>query len=308
MFRTGNSHAETEAQIAFLFHVVIGSNILGEFRAVRGLGRTVEPEEIREGGRNHSPHMMVGQGKYQQCRIEWGFSLRATLFDWIHAVEAGYGFRRLVWIFQLDRARNPLRVYQLWDAWPVSWEGARLDANDNLIDTEEINIAYELVTMVGSPGDIAIPSLENVDLTLTSDTTVEGWAQSIAWTAEEAETTVQPPRSFVSPRTWRAPKGKKGASDNEVEERKLLENTFRGTTGKEGASDNEAVDIAVPESAKATGGATDSGDEAKVSSEFEDVAFATGSFAEHATIAPLKMSGGVFVEPSEWDPLLLEGE
>ncbi len=149
-------NADTSAQVGFFFHVVIGGNPLGEFRAVHGLGRSIDPEEIREGGRNYSPHLRLGQSKYQACKIEWGLSIRATLFDWINAVDAGYGFKRMVNIFQLDPLQKPVRIYTLWDAWPISWEGANLDANQDTLDTEEITIVYEFVTM------IALPSLPDM--------------------------------------------------------------------------------------------------------------------------------------------------
>jgi phage tail-like protein len=144
-------NADTSAQVGFFFHVVIGGNPLGEFRAVHGLGRSIDPEEIREGGRNYSPHLRLGPSKYQACKIEWGLSIRATLFDWINAVDAGYGFKRMVNIFQLDPMQKPVRIYTLWDAWPISWEGANLDANQDTLDTEEITIVYEFVTMVALP-------------------------------------------------------------------------------------------------------------------------------------------------------------
>jgi phage tail-like protein len=144
-------NSDTATQPSFCFHVTIGANILGEFRAVKGVGHSFDAEEIREGGRNYSPHLRIGPGKYKECRIEWGISIRSTLFDWIHAVETGNGFKRLVNIFQLNAERQPVRVYTLWDAWPVSWEGANLDANSNELDTEEINIVYEFMTMVAMP-------------------------------------------------------------------------------------------------------------------------------------------------------------
>ncbi len=148
--------ADYSSQVGFRFHVIIGGNPLGEFRAVAGVGHTFESEEILEGGRNYSPHLRLGRGKYNQCRIEWGLSIRATLFDWIHAVDCGYGFKRLVNIFQLDTQNRVVRIYTLWDAWPINWEGANLDANSNELDTEEVTIAYEFMTLVALP---AVPDV-----------------------------------------------------------------------------------------------------------------------------------------------------
>jgi len=288
MFRPNSSESDTEAQVGFLFHVLIGLDSLGEFRAVRGIGRTVQAEEIPEGGRNHSPHWRVGRSKYTECKIEWGMSNRLTLFDWIHAVEAGYAYKRQVWVIQLTRDRMPMRIYQLWDAWPVSWEGARLDANENVVDTEEITIAYEAVTMINIPSDLTL------DLNLPDLSFIDGFGsadQSIGGDEQQTGAELAPVQL-----TAEGEEGEEGEEGDEAEDDPATEEGGPVDFDKESAGDSDAP----------------TGPKVSFTSKPADPAdpddASPAASPSHPASPPIKLSGGMSFAATVFEPVTLGGE
>lgn len=305
MFGPLLSSIETEAQVGFLFHVMIGVNPFGVFRSVSGIGRRVDAEEIREGGRNHSPHMRVGHAKYQECKIEWGLSYSSALYDWIHAVEAGYAYKRQVTVVQFDRTFTPLRIYMLWDAWPLSWEGARLNANDNAIDTEEITLAYEAVTLIPVPTEVSwtLPIPDSTILFVATPPPTESEAVEFEHeqATRDAEAYVEKEWEESEPDEARDP-----ISSREAEEptEAVWESTDPADPRAPAAS--RAAEAAAAPAPAATA-SPDYGDAQVGRATFPTIAFSSGNFYTHEAQA-VKLSAGVFLEPTEWEPLTLGGE
>lgn len=139
------------ADIAFLFRVVGDGGLLGDFTGVDGMGRTVEPYEYAEGGKNDGQHVLPGPVKLGRITLRWGMMDRSALHDWCRAVEVGRGARQDLLVMQLTRAGAPLRIYAVSGAWPVSWRGAPLDATQSQVPIEEIELAYSDLEMVVVP-------------------------------------------------------------------------------------------------------------------------------------------------------------
>ncbi len=145
------SASRFEAPSTSYFHVLIGTQPLGDYRSVTGFGHTNEVESYREGGRNWAPHQLWAGSGTSTCKIQAGYSFVPTLYDWVKAVEAGSTFRRHVTIIQLRGDMVPIKAYMLWNAWPVRWSGAELNADASMVDTEDIELAYDAVFMVPLP-------------------------------------------------------------------------------------------------------------------------------------------------------------
>ena len=303
MFRSSTSLTDSEAQVGFLFHVMIGVNPLGEFRAVRGLGRTIEHHEIKEGGRNHAPHLRVGPAKYEPCTIEWGMSNRTTLYDWIHAVEAGYGYKRQVWIIQLSRERTPLRIYQLIDAFPISWEGAELNANDNVVDTEQIKIVYEAVMLLTIPQVISnLPTLTLPQVDFEEDTGARTMAGAFTKVKRKKGVTTALDDGLLVSRDEPGPLA--FTKDDETEEEEQPEPLKPVVFVKKAESEDEAAAAEGPEGLTLSGGAEvgaeppggplDLTAEEK-SAEDKGEAEADSEAADRPSAAGVSLSGGAFL-------------
>jgi phage tail-like protein len=300
--------------VGFLFHVMIGTNPFGVFRSVSGIGRRVDAEELREGGRNHSPHLRVGPSKYQECKIEWGLTNSTALYDWIHAVEAGYAYKRAVTVVQFNRMFVPLRIYLLWDAWPLSWEAARLNANDNGVDTEEITLAYEAVTLIPIPTEVSwtLPFEPPLPLIFPNLVNEEDPTRAAFVPAglEEEEDSADLPRHFKKSRKakkYRPPVIEEEETSEEVHvsPSRLAEEpteTVWDPPSTDGPRDPVASRVA--EEAEASEASTlatpDYGDLRMERAEFPAISFSSGTFYSHEA-QEVKLSSGLFFEPTVWE-------
>lgn len=128
---------------SYMFKVTLGGDEIGEFMGVSGFERSIEPFSFQEGGRNHSPHVLIGPGSYGQISLRWGQLSREVLLRWMGQVRISRGFRRNINIFHLNRDCTPLRVYTLKGAWPVKWQGPDLDSGGSQVGVESLTLAYE---------------------------------------------------------------------------------------------------------------------------------------------------------------------
>ncbi len=135
------------SDIAFLFHVTIGGEAVGDFQGVENISRQYEAYEYKEGGRNHAPHMLPGPSTYGEITLKSGLMDRGALFAWMEEVELGEDFRKEVQIFQLNRMREQRRAYTLQRAWPTEWKGADLECDDNKLPVEELTLVYDFLEM-----------------------------------------------------------------------------------------------------------------------------------------------------------------
>lgn len=165
--------AALTSHISYMFKVIVGLDLLGDFSSVQGLSYTVEPYLYNELGRNHSPVQLPfgAPGQHGELRLEWGMVVRSKLFNWINAVKAGGDFRKNVHIVQLSQQRLPIRIYQLTGAWPKSWEASDMTTERSEWTTESLVLAYDQIDMfnmaavamagglLGSPVNAAIDDI-----------------------------------------------------------------------------------------------------------------------------------------------------
>lgn len=137
-------------QVAFLFHVMVGVDTIGDFQAVQGFGIDATPFRWAEAGRNHAERALPFNGpkRLNDVTLRWGMLIRSKLYDWMNAVEIGYGFRRDVYILQLTRQKVPMRLMRLSSAWPIAWRGSDLDSNDSRYAVESLTLAYEDMNLI----------------------------------------------------------------------------------------------------------------------------------------------------------------
>ncbi len=133
-----------------LFSVMIGGDTFGLFTKVSGIEYSVTPYQIKEGGRNHSPHYRPfdGPGTSGEVTLEWGSVRRDKMESWIQSIGPGLPFRRHVFITQYTRSESVCRIIGLYGAWPKQWKAPDLDANGNDMATESVTLVHEGMFMV----------------------------------------------------------------------------------------------------------------------------------------------------------------
>lgn len=153
-------HAIAGSQVAFLFHVLVGADPIGDFQAVENVSYAMQPYAWSEGGRNHSPRLFPFEAPARggEVTLRWGMLLRSALYDWMRAVRVGRGFRRDVTILQLNRQKIPLRLMRLRQAWPTAWHGADLSSTETSFAVEHVTLVYEDMQLVSNLSLLAVPS------------------------------------------------------------------------------------------------------------------------------------------------------
>lgn len=139
--------------VNYNFIVLAGIDFLGDFESVRDISYAHTPFEIKEGGRNHSPHYRpFGEhSKRGEMKLRWGSINWDTLYEWVNAVQIGVTFKREVYIVQLGRSGFPTRLMRCADAWPKEWKGSDLDTTKSEWAIDELTLVYEHFNLIDIP-------------------------------------------------------------------------------------------------------------------------------------------------------------
>lgn len=139
--------------VNYNFFVLAGIDFLGDFQSVTDISYGHTPFEIKEGGRNHSPHLRPfgDVSKRGEMKLKWGSVSWDTLYEWVNAVQIGLEFRREVYIVQLTRSGMPCRLMRCANAWPKEWKGSDLSTTESAWSVDELTIVYEHFNLIDIP-------------------------------------------------------------------------------------------------------------------------------------------------------------
>ena len=141
--------------------------ITGSFSEVSGLNAELETEEYREGGRNSGPHKFVKWGKFPNLVFKRGMTSNTALWDWYFQVLYGEKemLRKHGLIVLSDRGagpparagaglppidRQPAAMWSFRNGLPEKLQGPGLNAKNNEIAIETLEIAHEGLIRLGS--------------------------------------------------------------------------------------------------------------------------------------------------------------
>jgi phage tail-like protein len=135
----------------FNFLVEAGdAGIKGMFTEVSGLKGDVEEFEIKEGGLNSRTHKFPGRVSWGPITLKKGLGDAAFFWEWWETVaseSASLECRKNVKITMLDRDNDStLRIWNLKDAWPKSWEAPGLNAGSSELAIETLVLNHSGVT------------------------------------------------------------------------------------------------------------------------------------------------------------------
>lgn len=116
-----------------------------------GLEMTMEPKTIREGGNNNNPIHLLGPVNYGQLSLKRGMTDSFHLWEWFEKVlKKGQGGLRAnaeVIIMAADGVTERAR-FQLTRCIPIKLKAPVLNAKDGNVAVEEMQIAYEMLSLV----------------------------------------------------------------------------------------------------------------------------------------------------------------
>jgi phage tail-like protein len=144
--------AETYPLPAFHFQVSFNDRKITDtsFQEVSGLSQEIETEDVAEGGENTFVHRLPKSVKSAKLALKRGIApIDSPLITWCRSCIGG-GFIKPITpqgmlVKLLDETANPIRVWELEHAYPVSIEIEAFNATKNEVAIEKIEMVYNAV-------------------------------------------------------------------------------------------------------------------------------------------------------------------
>jgi phage tail-like protein len=122
------------------------------FSECDGLDMTMEVKTIREGGNNTQQLRLVGPVAYGQLTLKRGMTAGFHLWTWFTDTLANPALRASAQVVLLAPDGSTERArFQLSRCVPVKIKAPALNAKDGTIAIEELQIAYEEMTLTTPP-------------------------------------------------------------------------------------------------------------------------------------------------------------
>jgi len=134
------------------FHFKVSVNLPGvaqedkeaRFQEVGGLNKSIEIEELKEGGENRFSHRLPNPAKYGNLVLKRGLLTKSSLIDWCFDAIDNFIFKPAdVTVTLLDEQHNPLSTWNISKAYPVKWATSDLKGQENSIAIETLELAYQ---------------------------------------------------------------------------------------------------------------------------------------------------------------------
>jgi phage tail-like protein len=116
----------------------------GAFSELSGLEATMEPRNVREGGRNWGSHQRPGQVNFATVVLKRGITPARDLWWWFELLgQGGYSARLKAEIELRNVAGERVMGWTLRRAMPVKFKAADLNARATEVGIEELHIVHE---------------------------------------------------------------------------------------------------------------------------------------------------------------------
>ena len=118
------------------------------FSEVGGLGFEVATEEVPEGGENRFIQRYPLRAKYPDLVLKRGLLKSSAIWDWTRDCIENLDIKpKNVDVKLLNENHEPLITWHLVGAYPVKWAVTDLNATNNAIVVESLQLAYQYFTM-----------------------------------------------------------------------------------------------------------------------------------------------------------------
>lgn len=118
------------------------------FQSVGGLSVEYDVEEFKEGGENRFTHKLPGRTKYADLVLKRGMLTDSTITNWCLAAFRDRDFRPTdISVILMNEQGEPLRAWNVVHAIPKKWLVTDLNANDNTVVIETLELTYQYFTV-----------------------------------------------------------------------------------------------------------------------------------------------------------------
>lgn len=120
-----------------------GTQVIGGFSDVTGLGAETEVETLRVGGLNNAEVMLPGPTKFSsRLVLKRGLGDPAMLWNWYLSILRGTITREDVTIELRSADRQQRMAWTFLEACPVKWTGPELHAGTSAVAFEAIELVH----------------------------------------------------------------------------------------------------------------------------------------------------------------------
>ncbi|QJB32066.1 phage tail protein [Chitinophaga oryzae] len=119
------------------------------FQAVTGLTVEYETETVKEGGENRFEHTLPVRTKYPDLTLKRGMLLTdSKIFEWCMKAFQDREFTPSdIVITLLNNEHEPIRTWNISQAWPKKWSITELNAETSSIVVESLDLRYRFFTV-----------------------------------------------------------------------------------------------------------------------------------------------------------------
>jgi phage tail-like protein len=129
-----------------------GTAVKGSFAEVSGLGETTDPIEYRNGSEDTTVRKIPGLKKFENITLKRGIIGDLAFWNWVVEGMNGTVHRTEGSIVLLDEAKNEVMRWNFRRGWPCKWTGPGLNAKNNEIAMETLEICHEGLSIDGQAG------------------------------------------------------------------------------------------------------------------------------------------------------------
>jgi phage tail-like protein len=126
----------------------IGNDNDVRFQSVGGLNVEYDTESIKEGGENRFEHKLPTRSKFSDLSLKRGMLTDSAVIQWVKSALFDREFTPAqIIITLLNPDHQPLKVWKVNNAWPRKWSVSDLNANENSVVVETLELCYSFFTI-----------------------------------------------------------------------------------------------------------------------------------------------------------------
>lgn len=129
-----------------------GTAVKGSFSEVSGLEVAQDPIDYRTGSEDIRVRKIPGLKKFTNITLKRGIIADLAFWNWIVEGMNGLVHRTEGSIVLLDENRREVMRWNFKRAWPCKWSGPGLNAKNNEIAMETLEICHEGLSIDGQTG------------------------------------------------------------------------------------------------------------------------------------------------------------
>lgn len=119
------------------------------FQSVSGLSVELEMETYKEGGENRFEHKLPGRTKYTNLTLKRGMLVDSEIIKWCMEAIQNHDFKPSdISIILMNEKGEPLKVWNVTHAIPTKWLISDLNATENAIVVETLELSYRYFKIV----------------------------------------------------------------------------------------------------------------------------------------------------------------